>query len=175
MLPTHIDIQTNLQGKSNHTSTAVRIMFMNYIALSPKTRPSSASTVRPPRLSPQRSPRSNFIRNIKYRQIMPLFLSTHSFQVCPPTSSCRHHHPPRHHSSPLRHRRQQRSFRHLATASMRSGHQLEPVASLAPISVQRHIVDLPCRAHRGPLLHLRNRRLQSLQSRNLRHLARSIG
>jgi hypothetical protein len=58
---------------------------------------------------------------------------------------------------------------------MRSGHHLESVPSLAQISVQRRIVDLQCRAHRGPPLRLRNHLLQSLQSRNLHHLVRSIG
>lgn len=105
---------------------------------------------------------------------LPLLLSTHPFQACPPTSSCRYRHPPRRRSNPLHHRQRQRWFHHLASVSMRSGRHSEPVASLAQISVQHRIVGLPCRAHRGPLLHLRNRPLQSHRSRNLRHLAQSI-
>ena len=129
-----------------------------------------------PRLFPSKTSKMKLYQKHKIQtNHVPLFLSTHPFQVCPPTSSCRYRHPPHHRSSPPRHRQQQRWFRHLATASMRSGRPLEPVASLAQISVQHRTVDLPCRAHRGPLLHLRSRPLRSLQSRNLRHLARSIG
>ena len=102
------------------------------------------------------------------------FPSIRPSQICSPASSCRYRRPLRHHSSPPRHHRQQISLHHLATASMRPERLLGPVGLLAQILAPNHIADPPYRAH-GPLLRRQNRPHQSLQSRNLRRLARSVG